>query len=155
MAGQSYYERRAFRTALEQYLIDAGWTGTNDLVYSEGFQSDDSITNPQVAISIVRPSRAALQLGNGEKLFRRVFQVDCYMETEPRAMAITDNISDFMDLVPMNIVDQSSNILGSLICQDTESISSEILPPILGNPKVIRWRGIVRGTFEAFYPTGT
>jgi hypothetical protein len=151
---KTYFERRSFRLALEHFLTDHGWVGSNAPTYAEGFQSDDAITTPLVAITLVRPTNMALQLGNGEKLFRRIFQVDCYMETEPRAMAITDDICEFMDVVPMNINDNQSNILGTLICQDTESIYSEILPPILNSPKVIRWRGVARGTYDAFYPTG-
>lgn len=154
MAAKTYFERRSLRNALEQYLVAAGWAGTNAPTYGEGFQSDETIGTPLVAITIVRPVRVSLQLGNGEKMFNRTIQIDCYMETEPRAMAITDDISDFMDVIPINIVDNASVVLGSLICQDTESIYSEILPPILNNPKVIRWRGIVRGTYEAFYPIG-
>ena len=150
MAAKEYYERRSFRTTLKTYLESKGWPTT--MRYEEGFQTDETISVPLVAVHFLPTRSAPVQLGNTtEKAYVRIIQVDCYMESEPRAQAINDNIMDFMDEVPIIILNESAAILGSLICQDTASINSEVLTPNLGNPKVTRWRGVSRGTYEAFY----
>jgi hypothetical protein len=151
VAAKTYYERRSFRNALKTYLESKGWP--TDLRYEEGFQTDAAITTPLVAIHFLPSEKRALQLAPMEEnTYRRTIQVDCYMESEPRAMAICDDIMDFMDLIAITILNENAVNLGTLICFDTESINSEILPPNLGNPKVIRWRGVIRGGFEAHYP---
>ena len=150
MAAKTYYERRSFRNALKTYLESKGWP--NDINYREGFKSGATITIPAVSVHFLPSNKHALQLGpSGEQTYRRIIQVDAYMESEDRAGAISDDVMDFMDVVPIDIVNESSVSLGSLICFDTDSIYSEILPPILNNPTIIQWRGVSRGTFEAHY----
>ena len=145
------FEKRSFGTELTTYLQSAGWNVT----YSEGFRSDRAIQPPQIAVTMPPSSRKELQLGRipgTDSLFRRIIQVDAYMEDETRAEAIIDDIMDFIDLTPVSIVDQNSNSLGTLICQNSETIFGEILPPITTDPKIGKWRGVVRAQMDAFYP---
>lgn len=141
------YEIRAFRDALNDYLGAAGWTG---LEFREGFKSEKLVQPPTVSVRFLPSNQKNLQIGGkgGESLLRRVVQVDCYMETEDRAGAITDDIMDFMELETVLIKDKDENLLGTLICTDTQSIYAEVFPPILTDPKVIRWRGVARATME-------
>lgn len=150
MAAKTYYERRSFRNALKFYLESKGWP--TSLRYEEGFQTDEVITVPLISIHFLPSEKRALQLAPADAgTYQRTIQVDCYMESEPRAMAVIDDIMDFMDLIAITILNESSVNLGTLICFDTDSVYSEVLPPNLGNPKVIRWRGVIRGIFEAHY----
>lgn len=145
------YEKRSFGNELITYLQAAGWT---NIQYSEGYQSDSAVAPPQIAVTFPPSSRKELQLGRvpgSESLFRRIIQVDAYMEDENRAEAIIDDIMDFIDLTPVSIVDPSSNFLGTLICQESETIFGETLPPLTSDPKIGRWRGVVRAQVEAFY----
>lgn len=155
LASKEYYERRGFRLALDVYLQSAGYTGTNTLSYREGFQSDQPIVPPMISITIINPKKVSIQMGGGpDKLFKRTIQVDAYMESEERALAINDLVMDFMDLIPVAILDEGNNGLGSLVCQDTDSIISDVLPPVTSNPKSIRWRGVTKGAYQAHYPGG-
>lgn len=142
------YEIRAFRNALENYLAGIGWLG---LEFREGFKSEKTIVVPTVAIRYLPSNKKELQIGGkgGEDLIKRIIQVDCYMETEDRADAITEDIMDFIDLNSVTVVDPSNNTIGTLICIDTESIYADVLPPLLTDPKVKRWRGVVRATLES------
>ena len=145
------YEKRSFGNALVTYLEALGWNTT----YSEGFQPDSPITPPQIAVTMPPSTRKELQLGKiagKDSLFRRIIQVDAYMENENRADAIIDDIMDFIDITPVDIIDQNTNLLGTLICQDSETIFGEALPPITTDPKIGRWRGVVRAQMDAFYP---
>jgi|ERR1041385_3643372 hypothetical protein len=144
------YESRAFRLGLEAYLGLVGWTG---LDFREGFKSDKTIVVPGVAIRFLPSNKKSLQLGGrgNEDLNKRVIQIDCYMESEDRANAITDDCMDFLDFEPVYIKDPTDQVIGTLICQDTESIYAEVLPPILPDPRIKRWRGVVRATLEAHY----
>lgn len=143
-------ERAALTSALTTYLSGKGWTG---LTYREGFPDLD-IEVPSVAIHFMPTHKDTLQLGDtDEKLFTRVVQIDTYMENEGRAASICDDIMDFAELESVVIVDiVNSETVGSLTCQDNESIYSEIFAPILTDVKVKRWRGIVRATYQAHYP---
>lgn len=145
------YEKRSFGTALTTYLQAIGWVVT----YTEGYKSDSPIQPPQIAVTFPPSTRRELQLGRlpgKDSLFRRIVQVDAYMENEERADAIIDDIMDFIDITPISVVDQNTNFLATLICQDTESIFGEVLPPITTDPKIGRWRGVVRAQMEAHYP---
>jgi len=144
------YELRAFRNALNDYLGGLGWT---ELEFREGFKSEKTIQVPSVAIHFLPSNKEELQIGGrgSEDLNRRLIQIDCYMETEDRAEAITDDCMDFIDLEAVLIKDPSDNTLGTLICKDTSSIYSETLPPLLTDPKLKRWRGVVRATLESHY----
>ena len=149
MASRVYTERRSLRLALEDYLSPLGW----DVVYKEGWQSDATITVPTVAITFLKWNKRALQMGdNNPHLFIRPVQIDCYMEREDRAIGITDAIADFMELVPIQIVDSNNNFLGNLICFDDSSISANLFPLLITAPNVLHWRGITKGTYEAQYP---
>jgi len=148
--GRVRYEKRSFLLALEVYLVSKGWTG---ITYTDGYQSDNPITNPQVDVRFPPSSFKDLELGGmGGKLFTRLVLVNAYMENEPRAETIVDDIMDFMDLTCVNIVDPSGSTLGTLICPNSEKIRGEVFPPIMANPKLVRWRGAAQGPFEAFYP---
>lgn len=142
-------ERRCVRVALDTYLDSRGW---NDLVFKEGFRNEETIDPPIIAVHFLPTKGKAFQLGNtAERLYSRVVQVDCYMENENRADSVIDDIMDFFDLSPVAIVDSGSTVLGSIICQDSESIYGEIFKPNLTSPKLLWWRGIVRATMEAHY----
>lgn len=142
-------EIRSLRNSLTTYLASASWTG---LQFSEKF-GEDTVTVPLIAIHYLPSAGKNLQLGGkgNEKLYQRVIQIDAYMETEDRADAIVDDVMDFFDLVSVVIVDQSNQPVGSLICQNSDTIYGDTLAPILDNPKVTRWRGIIRATVEAHY----
>jgi hypothetical protein len=149
-------ERRAVLIAIQSYLESAGYTGPNAITYREGFRSDQPIVPPTVSVTFISPAKTALQMGGSghDSVYKRTVQVDAYMESEQRASSVCDLVMDFMDLVPIGILDGTGSGVGSLICQDTESIISELLPPILTNPKSIRWRGVIKGVYEAYYPNG-
>lgn len=149
MAGKTYFERRAIRLALESYLIGQGWT---NLTFDEGFMSEKTITVPLITIELVRPAKASLEMGgNPSKVYKRNIQVDCYMESEPRTMAVTDLIMDFIELTPVQIIDETTSVIGNLICFDNNTIISDVLPPVLVDPKLLRWRGVVKSVWEAQY----
>jgi hypothetical protein len=142
-----YYEVRAVSTALQTYLATKGWT---DLTPKEGWDNKTPIALRDVSVYIVKSSKVQLELGSKSKTFKRPIQVDAYMETEAQAGAIADDIMDFMDDMPLNIVSESNTILGTMVC-DTDTIMSDTMPPNYSNPKVTWWRGVVRGTYESNY----
>lgn len=144
------FEIRAIRNGIDDYLGILGWLG---IEYREQFKSEEVIKVPTVAVRYLPSTKESLQLGGkgGEDLIRRVVQVDCYMETEDRAEKITDDIMDFFDLETIIIKDQNDVTLGTVICPNSESIYSEVIPPLLTDPKVLRWRGVIRATLESHY----
>lgn len=144
------YEQRSALLALEAYLTTAGWSG---ITYRDGYQPDNTITNPQVVVTIPPKTIKELQLGRGgDKLFAVRILVNAYMENEPRAQAIIDDIMDFMDTECIDIIDPDNDTLGYLQVPNSENILGEVLPPIMNVPKLLRWRATVRGDYEAFYP---
>lgn len=144
------YEIRAFRNALDDYLGGLGWMG---IEYREQFKSEKVITVPTVSVRYLPSTKLPLQIGGkaNEDLIRRVVQVDCYMESEDRANAITDDIMDFIEFESVIVIDPQDNTLGTLICNDTDSIYADVIPPLLTDPKIKRWRGVVRATLESHY----
>jgi hypothetical protein len=144
------FELRAFRNALDDYLGGIGWTG---LEFREGFKSEKTITVPTVAVRFLPSNKQEMQIGGrgSEDLNRRIVQIDCYMESEDRAEAITDDCMDFIDLETVLIKDPTDQTLGTLICRDTNSIYSEVLAPLLPDPILKRWRGVIRATLESHY----
>lgn len=148
------FEKRAVRVALQAYLTANNWTG---ITMSEGYDAKKTIKERQVNILILDNQIEELQLGRtrtDDKAFTRTIQVDCYMSNEDEADAISDTIFDFMDMESIYIQDQSAAILGTMICQNTRSIVSRTVPPILSNPSILKWRSITRGDYEAhYYPT--
>lgn len=144
------YEIRAIRNQLDDYLGLQGWTGID---YREGFKSEKVITIPTVSVRYLPSTKGSLQLGGkgGEDLIRRVVQIDCYMETEDRAGQIVDDCMEFFDLETIVIKDPANIVLGTIICGNSESIYGETVPPLMTDPIIKRWRGIVRATLETHY----
>lgn len=146
------YETRSFGTALVTYLGTKGWSGLN---YSEAFMFQKTIAPPQISVTIPTGNVKELQLGRvsqADKTYRRLVQVDAYMETERRAEAIIDDIMDFIDETAIIIVDPAGMTQGTFICPDSEAIIGEVFAPIITDPKLTRWRGAVRAPMEAHYP---
>ena len=147
-------ERRAFKDALTTYLGNAGWTG---ITYTDGWEYDEAIKNPQVNVYFVQKKKQELEMGRvtGAKTFPRLVQVDCYMETEARASAISDDVMDFMELSAITVNDPLTNSFeATMVCIDTDSIETVFQPPVMSNPRLLEWRAIVRGPFLAHYPSG-
>jgi len=151
MSGEQYYERHSLASALGTSLNNTGW-GIGQV--REGFQSELEIQPPMVAVVFLPSRMIELQLGRkltGNKSYRRAIQVTSYMETEPRAMAIGDDVADFLDLFYINITDPSSNNIGVLYCPDSESIVVDTLPPNISDARVQRWKSVVSAVLEADY----
>lgn len=146
---KAYLERRSLSSALGTYLQTAGWT----VEMREGWFSDDEISTDTVAVWFLPSSISELQLGRGanEKGLVRRVQINCYMSNEHKAGGIVEDIMEFIDMEPVTVEDADGNDIASFICYDTASITSEVVPPILRNPKISRWRGVVKATYEAHY----
>ena len=150
-----FFERRAVRTQLKAYLETHGWIGIN---WSEGFSTYtlETVTPPFIAVILDDLGRTELELGHDpttNKVFDRRLQIDVFMEDENRVEALTDDISDFLDLETIIIKDNSGNALGSMI-SNTESIIAETDLPDLTGETNLRWSGTVVATYEAHYPNG-
>lgn len=146
-----YYERHAIAEALGTQLNTTGW---NVGQVKEGFQSEQAIESPAVAIHFLPSTYTEVQMGrkiNTEKSFTRRVQVDCYMETEPKADTIADEVGDFFDEFFINIKDPDGNNLGNLYCVDSESITLDVVPPIFKEARNKRWRAVVQATLQADY----
>ena len=146
------YEELSILKAVESFLTTAGWTG---ITYTPGYQPEGTITNPQVSVTISPGNVTPLQLGrvaDEDSLFTRTIVINAYMESEPRAQTIVDSIMDFMDLVCVDIKDPAGVVLGTLQVPNSQTILGAVLPPIMNMPKLMRYRGTVRGIYEAFYP---
>lgn len=146
------YEKLSTEITLEAYLTSLGWT---DITYRAGSQSDKTIEVPLISVVFAPTGVKELQIGKitgKDRLFNRPMVINAYMESEPRAETILDSIMDFMDETCIEIKDPGGTVIGTLQCNDSTTILGTVLPPILNNPKSMRWRGTVKGTFEAFYP---
>lgn len=150
------YEKHSLGLALQSYLSDVGWTG---VTFQESGNNQKQLSNPQITVSFVpRSSRVALQLGSAgsgsseQSTFERIVQFDAYMETEKRAETIIDDIMDFAELETVSIIAPSGDTVGYMIVQDSESIYGDTLPPAGENPRIMKWRGVVRATYESYYP---
>jgi hypothetical protein len=153
VAAKKYFERRSLANALGTSLNTTGWTIGQ---VQEGFQSEFPIQPPLVALRFLPSKYIELQLGRSittDKIFERRIQIDCYMETEPRAMSITDDIAEFLDALFISITDPSGAILGHLYVPDSETIVTDTLSPRISEPISLRWRGIVQATLQAEYLT--
>lgn len=146
---RKYQERRAVRLALETYLQGKGW----NLTFREGFLSEQTIVPPLVAVHFLPNAFSELEMGRGNKKrnFIRRVQIDCYMKNEETADAITDDVADFVDENTITVLDLGTNTDVGYMYSDTESISYETVPPIMTEPKVDRWRGVIKATYETFY----
>jgi hypothetical protein len=147
-------ERHSLAGAVGPELVGKGWAiGT----IKEGFKPETTITLPTVTLYFLPSSYVETQMGrstSSEKSFLRRIQFDAYMESEDRAIAIRDDIADYLDGMFINIVDPlNSNTLGLLHIPDSETIRMDTLPPNLTEPKIKRWRGIVQATMQADYFT--
>ena len=144
------YEQRSTLLAVEDYLTATGWF---NITYTDGYQPETVINPPHVTVTFPPSNIKELQLGRGtDRLYKRTILISAYMETEPRAQAIMDDIMDFMDLTCIEIKDPSDNFQGTLICPDSESITGQVFSPAYSDPKLLRWRASVTAPFEAFYP---
>lgn len=146
---RKYHERRSLASALLTYLTARGWNITE---IREGFLSEDTITVPTVSVYFLPSVFEELEIGRTNKTFIRRVQVDAYMENEGRADAIGDDIMDFIDETPVVVEDVITDIdLANMICYDTQSISSETVPPIFKEAKVKHWRSVTKATYETHY----
>lgn len=147
-------EKRALISAFATHLQSLGW---GQFTFNSGRDVSTQIVNNTIGIQFLPNGPKPLQVGDtAQKYYQRVLQLDMYVENESRAEALNDALMDFIDLMAVTIVDplQGNAVVGSIACYNTDSIYSEIAPPNLTNPKVIRWRAIVRATLESFYPNG-
>jgi hypothetical protein len=146
-----YNERRSLANAIDTYIDNLGWT---DVTIKEGWQHDQQIQPPMLSIHFLPSAFSELEIGRGDKKrdFIRRVQIDCYMENESRAEALSDDIADFIDDSYITVHDVStSGTLGYMFVPDTGSITTETVPPIMTSPKVGRWRGVIKATYEVFY----
>lgn len=146
-----YYERHSLANALGTLLNSKGWAIGQ---VREGFQSEDDIVPPMVSVYFLPSRYLELQMGRSiinNKNFERRVQIDCYMETEPRAMTIGDDVADFFDEMFIQIVDPAGAIKGNLYVPNSETISTEIISPRMTELKVDRWRSTTYASLEADY----
>lgn len=151
MVAKKYFERHSLASALGTSLNNTGWAIGQ---VREGYQSQEPLDPPVVAVHFLPSNYIELQLGRSvttDKIFERRIQIDCYMETEPRAMSIADDAAEFLDSMFINIVNPSGAILGQLYVPDSETIITDTLAPRTTDPTIIKWRGIVQATLEADY----
>lgn len=148
LGSQIVLEQKAVQSDLSSYLSGLGWT---NLTYTDGWSEID-ITNPLINIYIIDMGPHALGLGKtAERLFDRTLQIDVYMEREDRVLAIQQDIVEWMDR-SITIYDLDASVVGSLTCVNDETISTNMAPPDMNDPQILRWRGIIQGSFEAHYP---
>lgn len=151
-AAKQQLETEALIGAISTHLQSTGW-GT--FIFNSGRDVATQIEANTMGLQFLPNGPKPLQMGDtNQKYYERVLQIDSYMATEGRALALNDTLMDFFDLTSVVIIDPLAGnaIVGNIACYDTDSIYSEIAPPNLLNPKVIRWRAIVRATLQSFYP---
>lgn len=146
---RQFWERKSIASALLTYLQAKGWNITE---VREGFP-DEVIALPTVAIHFPPTNFKELEMGRGvvKRNFSRRVQFDAYMENENRANAIADDIMDFVDEVVVVVTDNESNELAQTACFDTSTIIADTMPPFSPKPAIIKWRGIVKATYETMY----
>lgn len=146
-------ESRTLRTGLGTYLPSVGW---NTLTFSEGW-GDIDIEKPLLNIYIIDGGKSSLEIGRTttHKLFSRMAQIDVYMESEDRVRSVCEDVMEYLDETSFQINDLlTTSGIGYISFPDSESITSIFFPPVVNDPEVLRWRGSVRGRFEAYYPNG-
>jgi len=147
---RKYHERRSLATALNSFLQGRGW----DIPIKEGWQHEAAITPPIIGVHFLPSIFSELEIGRGDKKrdFIRRVQIDCYMTNESTADAITDDIADFIDEASITVSDTGTNAeLGYMFVPDSRSITTEVVPPVMREPKSLRWRGVIKATYEVFY----
>jgi hypothetical protein len=145
---RKFHERRSLANTLLPYLQTRGWNLTE---IREGWQNPDAITLPTVSIYFLPTRFEERQLGRDKKAFARRVQIDCYMESENRADAIVDDIMDFIDEITISVTDSNNNSTATMACYNTESIVGDVVPPVLTDPELLRWRGVIKATYETDY----
>jgi len=144
-----YYERRALATALDTQLQGLGYNITE---VREGYDNVTELEPPIVVVTFQPSKMDTQEMGRGDAtpLFRRLVQIDCFMENEPRADSITDDIGDFIDAAFISVVDQEDTQIARMR-SITDSIELETVSPNLSDPLWKHWRGIIRVTYEVQY----
>lgn len=154
MSAKVYYERHSLATAITPYLVAKGWTGGELPAVREGFQSEQDIKIPMVAVTFLPRRYIEAQLGRSvtsEKSYLRRIQLDMYMSSEPKAIAIVDDLMDFLDEMFIVITDPNSIALGNLYCNNSETILGDNIPPVMTQPRVNRWRGVITASLRSDY----
>lgn len=147
-------ETIALASAISTYLSSHGYSG---IEINSAFIADEQIKPPMISLYYLPNGPEPFQLGNStEKLYKRVLQIDLYMENRQRTTALVDLFMDYLDTMAIYLTDPMQNdaVVGSLTCQDTDSIYGQVVTPTVEKARIVRWRGIVRGTLEAHYPNG-
>jgi hypothetical protein len=146
-------EIAALAASINTYLSSHNFTS---IEINSGFIADEQIMPPMISLYFLPNGPEPFQLGNTtEKLYKRVLQFDIYMENRQRVTTLVDLLMDYLDTTAIYLSDPIQGIIvGSLTCQNTDSIYGQVVTPNWEKAKVIRWRGIVRGTLEAHYPNG-
>lgn len=147
-----FFEQYSLATNLQIYLNSTLSWSIGEV--QRGFQVEFTVRPPLVAIHFLPSKYIELQLGrspNTDKSFERRIQIDCYMEDEPRATAIADDVGEFLDELFIEIKNPADATLGYLSVPDSESIILDVLNPRMSDPTSIRWRGIVQATLQADY----
>lgn len=147
-------EIAALADAISTYLTNVG-LGT--IPISTAFEVGNQIVPPLLSLYYLPSGPDPFQLGDTtERIYKRVLQIDGYMESHTRASLLIDTLMDYLDTMVVLVKDplQNNAVVGSVTCQDTDSIYGQNVTPNFEKPKVIRWRAIVRVTIEAHYPNG-
>jgi hypothetical protein len=148
---KTHFERHSVALALSTYLVGKGWAAITEV--KEGFP-DEGVEIPSVSITFLRSNQFELQLGredSSQKSYLRPVQIDAWMESESRASAIIDDVADFFDEQTIVITKPDASAVGVIYCENSETIETTTMPPILTQPSVNRWRGIVRCELNAYY----
>lgn len=146
------YEQRSVLNEIQAFLTARGYTG---ITYTDGYQPENPIAPPQVTVTFPPSSPSPLQLGRvrgEESYYTRTVVVNAYMENEGRAQTIIDDIMDFWEFECVEIKDHNNNPLGTVQCDDIQSIVGQVFPPIMGATQSQRWRGAVTAPVKSFYP---
>jgi hypothetical protein len=146
------FEQRSILNELKTFLESRGYIG---MTFTDGYQPEAPITPPQITVTFPPSSPVELQLGRtrgSESLYRRTVLINAYMETERRATDIIDEIMDFLEFECVDIKDPQDTFLGYVQCNAVQAIVGQVFPPVMGDPKNIRWRGAVTAPMESFYP---
>jgi hypothetical protein len=144
---KKYFERRSLATALLTYLQTEGYNITE---IREGYESIEEIKPPLVVVTFMPSRFRELQMGRDKPMYLRRVQIDCYMESESRAEAITDDIGDFVDEDVITVVTNIGSTK-AYMRSITDTIELETVPPREIDPLWKHWRGIVRASYEVLY----
>jgi hypothetical protein len=146
-------ETVALAADITTYLSSHGYTG---IEINSAFIADEQIKPPMMSLYYLPSGPEPFQMGNTtEKLYKRVLQIDLYMESRQKVTALVDLFMDYLDTMAIYLIDpMTGTTVGSLTCQDTDSIYGQVVTPTFDKARIVRWRGILRGTVQAHYPNG-